>query len=553
MAEKVRSAVIVGGGTAGWMAGLALGRRLLNAADCKVSVVESPDVPSIGVGESTVPHLRFTLHALGLDENEFMRRTGATFKLGVRFVNWADLTPGDMYWAVFSPYPTPADFAQSIKAYLLKLDGGEHERFDYSGSGFVNAWLSERAKAPKFGTEEPYRGQVNYAYHLDAIRLAELLREKSVNAGVTHIQDTVVDTVVDERGFIRSLRTRGGRELTADLFIDCTGFRGLLINRALKEPFISYGSHLLCDRTLALPLPTDPTSSRVASYTTATAASHGWIFEIPLFHRRGIGYVYSSAFVSDDDAEQELRRYLGIGSNGGRSPRRIDMRVGRTRCAWVGNCVSLGLAAGFTDPLHATSILLVERGLYFLDMYFPDREFAPALAEVYNRKIAEGFEATLEFIFLHYFASPRRDTPFWRAATAAPTPGGAGELLELWDRLTFETGPLATPISHIAWSFGIFAVPNMLLGVGRLPKRALETVRCAAPPPTGNDAVSLVGVGHRLASLPDHAAYLALLNDGTLDEFCELLSRRSSHRLQARSAGFSSRATGSVPGRALFS
>ena len=539
MAEKLRSAVIVGGGTAGWMAGLALSRRLLNAADCKVSVVEAPDVPSIGVGEATVPHLRFTLNALGLDENEFMRRTGATFKLGMKFVNWADPSSGDMYWSPFSPDPTPAAFARSINAYLLKLDGSKRERFDYSGSGFVNAWLSERAKAPKFGTEDPYRGQVTYAYHFDAIRLAELLREKAINAGVTHIRDTVVDTVVDERGFIWSLRTQEGRELTADLFIDCSGFRGLLINRALKEPFISYGSHLLCDRTLALPLPTDPASTRVASYTTATAASHGWIFETPLFHRRGTGYVYSSAFTSDDDAEQELRRHLGIGSTGGRSPRRIDMRVGRTRRAWVGNCVSLGLATGFTDPLHATSILLIERGLYFLDMYFPDREFAPMLAQVYNRKIAEGFEATLEFIFLHYFASPRRDSPFWRAATAAPTPGGAGELLELWDRLTFETGPFVAPISHIAWTFGTFAVPNMLLGVGRLPKRALDAVRRDAPPPSGGDAVSLAGVGHRLASLPDHAAYLALLNDGTLDEFRELLSRRSSHRLQANSAGFS--------------
>jgi len=527
MAEKLRSAVIVGGGTAGWMAALALARRLLGEAGGRVSVVEAPDVRSIGVGEATVPHIRFTLGALGIDENEFMRRTGATFKLGMKFLNWADPAPGDMYWSPFTPGPTPGEFARAVNAHMCRRENGHDDRFDYARAGFINAWLSERAKAPKFGTEPAYRGQVTYAYHFDAVRLAELLRDKAIEAGVIHIADTIVDAVVDERGFIRSLRSAAGRELAADLFIDCSGFRGRLINAALKEPFISYGSHLLCDRTLALPLPNDPGSPLVNSYTTATAAAHGWIFETPLFHRRGTGYIYSSAFTSDDEAEREMRRHLGLGSASGPSPRRIDMRVGRTRRSWVGNCVSLGLASGFTDPLHATSILLIERGLYYLDIYFPDSDFSPVLAEVYNRRMTEEYEGTLDFIFLHYFASPRRDTPFWRAATAAPTPGHAGETLELWDRLALDSGALAAPLTHIAETFGTCAIPNMLVGVGRLPRRGRDDVRLArAPLPQAQDQDAAAGAQDRLAALPDHATYLEQLNSGALDEFRELFSWR---------------------------
>jgi len=471
------------------MAALALARRLLGEAGGRVSVVEAPDVRSIGVGEATVPHIRFTLGALGIDENEFMRRTGATFKLGMKFLNWADPAPGDMYWSPFTPGPTPHGFAQVLNAHMRRREEGRGERFDYAHAGYLNAWLSERAKAPKYGTEPPYRGQVSYAYHFDALRLAELLRDKAIEAGVVHIRDTIVDATIDERGFIGSLRSRDGRTLSADLYIDCSGFRGLLINQALKEPFLSYGAHLLCDRALAMPQPTDPAAPQVNSCTTATAASHGWIFDIPLFHRRGTGYIYSSAFTSDDAAERELRRYIGLPAEGGPAPRRIEMRVGRTRRAWVGNCVSLGLASGFTDPLHATSILLIERGLFYLDMYFPDSDFSPILAEVYNRSMTEEFEGTLGFIFLHYFASPRRDTPFWCAATSAVAPAPAAEILELWDQLGLESGALAAPLTHINETFGTCAVPNMLVGVGRLPRRGREEVRRdrAAPPPQAED------------------------------------------------------------------
>jgi tryptophan halogenase len=209
------------------------------------------------------------------------------------------------------------------------------------------------------------------------------------------------------------------------------------------------------------------------------------------------------------------------------------MRVGRTRRAWVGNCVSLGLASGFTDPLHATSILLIERGLFYLDMYFPDSDFSPVLAEVYNRRMTEEFEGTLGFIFLHYFASPRRDTPFWCAATSAVAPAPAAEILELWDRLGLESGALAAPLTHVNETFGTCAVPNMLVGVGRLPRRGREEVRrdrTAPPPPAEEDAAA--AEQDRLAALPDHATYLEQLNSGSLDAFRELFLARlaSGHR-----------------------
>ena len=326
----VEKIVIVGGGTAGWLSAAYLDHSVnrAEARGVEITLVESADIGVIGVGEATVPNLRQTLLRLGLDEEEFMRQTSATFKQAIKFQNWRvspSVDPDDHFYHPFE-YPEQVDDLEFTPLWLIYRDTGGGEPYDHACSPAPA--MCDALRAPKSSTSRPYFGTVNYAYHLDAVQFGRYLREMATSRGVKRVVDTVGTVNIDERGYVESIETKDNGRLAADLFVDCSGFKGLLINEALGEPFIGFGDSLLCDRAVAIQTPYGQGNRTINPFTTATAMSAGWTWDIQLYERRGSGYVYSSAFVSDDQAEAELRAFLGAAADGANA-RRLRMRVGR--------------------------------------------------------------------------------------------------------------------------------------------------------------------------------------------------------------------------------
>jgi tryptophan halogenase len=427
----VRRVAILGGGTSGWMTAAAL-QRFMNRASpgrLQVTVVEGPDGP-IGVGEATIPTLRGMLSVLGCDEREFMRRTNATFKQAIKFVNWLH-DPAKAPSHYFHLFQRPGvvegmDYGQ----YWLALHPDAAPNV-YAESVVFQAALCHASRAPKVADSQQYDGAASYAYHLDAILFGRYLRELALGMGARRVEARVVGTARDAQGGLRSLKLESGAEVEADLFVDCSGFQGYLINQVLEEPFESWREQLYCDRAVAMQVPFHP-GQRINPFTTATAMSSGWIWEIHLRARRGIGYVYSSRFISDEDAERELRAYIGPAANGVPA-RKLEMRVGRSRRPWVRNCVAIGLAAGFLEPLESTGIYLTEMGIKLLFENFPEAGHSEVLADTYNRQMAGLYDETMRFIVLHYCLTQREDTPFWRANKNHPAvPALLQEQLALW-------------------------------------------------------------------------------------------------------------------------
>lgn len=411
--QLVKRIVVLGGGTSGWMAACALQRFLNRAAPGRtsVTVIEGPDGP-IGVGEATIPTLRGMLSILGANEHEFMVRANATFKHGIKFVNWLhDPARQPSHYFHLFQRPGAVEGMDYGQYWLATHPDSPPEA--YAESVVYQAALCHESRAAKARNSPQYDGVAGYAYHLDAILFGRYLRDLATSAGAQRIEARVVDAKLDERGFIRSLVLEDGRDVPGDLFVDCSGFRGYLINQVLGEPFEPWGDYLYCDRAVAMQVPFSP-GHKINSYTTATAMSSGWIWEIHLAARKGIGYVYSSRHISDEDAERELRGYIGPDADP-LSARKLDMRVGRCRRSWVKNCVAMGLAGGFLEPLESTGIYLTEMGIKLLFENFPEVEFAESLAKTYNRQMAGLYDETMRFIVLHYCLTRREDTPFWQA------------------------------------------------------------------------------------------------------------------------------------------
>jgi hypothetical protein len=409
MSNRIENIVIVGGGTAGWLSAAYL-NRVLNktGSHCMITLIESSDIGTIGVGEATLLTLRHTLEFMGFDEAEWMVRCNATFKMGIKYVNWS--VGHDAYWIPFR-----STFIQQfpLSEYWLKWRlQGTPEPFGKVIGSTVS--LCEAQKSPKHGEHPDYQGAVEYAYNLDAGLLGAYLKEKAKASGVKHVVDNVVEVVQDENGFINHLVTEKSGILTGDLFIDCSGFKGLLINQTLQEPFISFSKALYCDRAVAINIPTDDSTQGINPYVTATALSAGWAWNIPVFGRSGNGYVYSSDFISPEVAEREFRNHLGESAKN-LEARHIRMRIGHTRRAWVKNCVSIGLAGGFIEPLESTGIFLVETGLHHLVQNFPNKEFPISFSDSYNRIMTYYYEEIRDLIVLHYCTTRRTDTPFWQA------------------------------------------------------------------------------------------------------------------------------------------
>lgn len=430
MATPVRNIVIVGGGTAGWLtAGLiAAYHRGRIANGFTVTLIESPTTPIIGVGEGTWPTLRATLSRIGVSETEFFRRCDAAFKQGARFAGWTTGAPDDGY---YHPLMLPQGFG--------KVNLAQHWMVDERGQSFCDAVcpqgrICDDGLAPKMITTPEYEALANYSYHLDAGKFAVFLQEHcTAKLGVRHVLADVCDVKLAENGDIHSLATEQAGEIEGDLFVDSSGFSSLLLGKALGVPFKECGDILFCDTALAVQVPYESEDSPIACHTISTAQSAGWIWDVGLPTRRGTGHVYSSAHISDDEAERELRDYLGPVAKD-LTVRKIPIRSGHRETFWKGNCVAVGLAAGFLEPLESSSIVLTELSAKMIAEQMPAcREVMDVVAKRFNATTHYRWGRIIDFLKLHYVLTKRTDTDFWRDNVRPETvPDRLQDLLTLW-------------------------------------------------------------------------------------------------------------------------
>jgi tryptophan halogenase len=401
--------LIVGGGSAGWMAAAYLDAVLNYDAGRAVDVmlIESPDVPRIGVGEATIPSVNHILAAIRIDEHEFMRRTEGTFKQAIKFNNWLD-NRGEGFYHAFGRYtPRPIDDAG---AHWLRSD----RSVPFMETISAQPRLCEWNLAPQMLGPWDFGPKLTYAFHMNALGFADYLAEIAVSRGVVHHRDNVTDVELTENGDIAALRTAAGQRLEADLFVDCTGFAALLIEKALGVEWVDFSRWLLCDRALVMPVPYETYyPGFVRPYTMSTALSAGWVWDIPLHTRRGVGYVYSTAHISDEHAEREIRAYEGPRAER-LDTRTVPFKVGMRRQAWYKNCVAIGLSGGFLEPLESTGLYLSDLATVMLTEHFPFHADMEKLAFRYNRIMSNRFYEVLDFINMHYCLTRRTDTEFWR-------------------------------------------------------------------------------------------------------------------------------------------
>ena len=420
-AEPVRRVVIAGGGTAGWMAAALLAKML--GRRVRMCLVESEAIGTVGVGEATIPPIRAFNAALGIDEHRLLAFTGGTYKLGIAFHDWG--RAGDRYMHAFGDIGRDLGLANFHQLWLRSRGEGNGDRlWDYSVN--ETAALAGRFDPAPMLPGSPLAG-VQYAFHFDAARYARYLRTYSEELGVARVEGTIAAVECTAADRIECLVLADGRRLPGDLFIDCTGFRALLLGGQLGVRFEDWSRWLPCDRALAVPCaaiaPWPP-------YTKAVASAAGWQWRIPLQHRMGCGYVYCSRHVSDDAASAELLAALP----GKRlaEPKLLKFAAGRRERFWRGNCVALGLAAGFLEPLESTSIHSIQRGVSRLAQLFPDRGFVPAAIDEYNRQTAFEFDSIRDFLILHYKATQRQSTAFWRDRQEMSVPDSLAHRLALF-------------------------------------------------------------------------------------------------------------------------
>lgn len=404
-----KKVVIVGGGSAGWMAAAYLDARL-NTPDLRraeITLVESPDVPRIGVGEATIPSINHVLATIGIDEVEFLKRVDGTYKHAIKYVNWRD-GDGDSYYHAFGRRRLePLD--DSAERWL-KSD----RSMPFSETVSAQPVLCEAFIGPRALPGERAPVEFTYAFHMNALKFADYLCEIATSRGVRHHLDHLSAVRMTEKGHIAAIETRGGLSLEGDLFVDCTGFAALLIEKQLGVDWVDCSQWLLSDRAVTLQVPYEVNfPGYVRPNTLATAVSAGWIWEIPLQNRRAWGYVHSSDFIDEDAAEQELREFVGpIGND--QAARFVPFKVGYRAKSWVGNCIAIGLAAGFIEPLESTGLYLSDLATVMLAEHFPMGGDLEPLAFRFNRIVADRFLEILDFINLHYCLTRREDNAYWR-------------------------------------------------------------------------------------------------------------------------------------------
>jgi tryptophan 7-halogenase len=438
--DRIGRIAIVGGGTSGWMAASMLARALPGTRTA-ITIIESPDIGIIGVGEATIPPIIDVLKFLSIDEGDFVRHTQATYKLGIKFNDWRAV--GVSYWHPFGTFGAPINRRPFFHAWHKARAAGLPLRFnDFSGCAALGDEFKFRF--PDANPESSASG-LRYALHFDAALVAKYLRAYAERLGVTRLERTVAGAKRRPDGFLEELQFSDGSTLPADLFIDCSGFRGVLIEQVLGTGYIDWTSMLPCDRAVACP---SETNGMRAPYTLSTARSAGWQWRIPLQQRTGNGYVYCSEHCSDDAAAADLLANLKGAALA--EPRFLKFTTGRRKLFWSHNCVALGLASGFLEPLESTSIHLVTSGLYHLLEHYPDAHFDPSNIESYNAEVGYEFERIRDFIVLHYCLTQREDTPLWRYCGSMPLPDSLKQRIEFYrrtGRVRWRSGELFTDVS----------------------------------------------------------------------------------------------------------
>lgn len=409
--ELVRDLVILGGGTAGWMTAAALARALNGKV--RLTVVESEEIGTVGVGEATIPPITLFNQMLGIDEDEFLRETKGSFKLGIEFVDWG--WQGNRYLHAFGTLPGEIQLASFEQVWrCMRQHGHEHALSDYS----ITHAAAYSGKFTRPDDTHPLLDQLGYAFHFDASLYARYLRRYSERLGVIRIEGKVSSVHLDAAtGDIASLLMEDGRVVQGEFFIDCSGFRGRLIEQELHTGYEDWTHWLPCDRAVFVPC---ASNGPPTPYTRASARGAGWQWRIPLQHRTGNGYVHASSHVSEDEATATLLSHLD--GEALAEPRTLRFVTGMRQKAWNRNCVAIGLAGGFLEPLESTSIHLIQSAILRLLAFFPARRRSEADIAEYNLQSRDEFEQVRDFVILHYHAGVRRDTPFWEYCRTMPIP-----------------------------------------------------------------------------------------------------------------------------------
>lgn len=404
----MKKILIMGGGTAGWLAAAYLAARFADnsALALQITLVDSDDIPPIGVGEATTPSIRATLADIGFNEFDIMQMTDATFKHGILFNSWSDANSNDEY---FHPFERPLRAGtDGLEQYWL--NGTDPYQRKFEDAVGIQHRVARHNLAPKTLQDKQYDAPMPYAYHLDAGKLAIALKKAAITRGVEHIKGKVTHVSCNANGEIDHLTLASNQTLTADLFIDCSGFKGMLINKLKPNDFNDYSDVLFCDRAVTVQVPHQG-SKATAPYTRSTATKTGWIWDIGLNSRRGVGCVYSSRYIDEQGALKQLADYLGVEKID--TARGLEFKVGFRENQWQKNCIALGLSSGFIEPLESTGIHLIEQSIWALVSLLP-RYFNQAQCQSdYNQFMAEHYQHAIHFVKFHYMLSQRADSQFW--------------------------------------------------------------------------------------------------------------------------------------------
>jgi tryptophan halogenase len=500
--QRIRRIVIVGGGSAGWMCAAPLAQVFgsppgapPHPVGCEVVLIESPEIGTVGVGEATLPSIRAYNDALGLDNADFMRQTQASFKLGIEFKDWGHR--GNRFFHGFGGFG-PAIVNRSSVAHWLRLarEGGMASHEEWS---VVTAMARRnRFALPEAGPPSAANAY-SYAFHFDAGLYAAYLRDYAVACGVQREEGTIVDVSVRPGdGFVTAVTLADGRRIAGDLFIDCSGFRGLLIEGVCRAGYHDWTHWLPCDSAQAVPC---NKVQPLTPYTTSTAHSAGWQWRIPLQHRTGNGHVYSSAHISDEDAGRVLMSHLDGAPQG--EPRQLRFKTGLRRKVWDRNVVAVGLASGFLEPLESTSLSLVIHGISALVELFPDRRCEPHLVDEYNRRMTRQYESIRDFIILHYKLTTRDDSAFWRYCRGMSIPDTLAHQID-----TFRRNGRVVILDRD--SFGEDSWYSLYLGLGVQPEGLDPLLQQVDAAPLQEHFQRLhTAIARTAEGMPDHAAYLA--------------------------------------------
>lgn len=491
--SPLSSIVIVGGGSAGWMTAAALADAV--GRDCRITLIESDAIGTVGVGEATIPPIRNFNRRLGIDEATFVRETQGSFKLGIQFIDWGKR--GHSYFHPFGQYGAEFDQVPFYHHWMREHLAG---RTDGPIDDFSMCWAM--AKAGRFTHPATDRRMIqstfDYAYHFDAGLYAAFLRRFAEDRGVTRVEGRVVDVALrGEDGFIASVTLESGEIIAGELFIDCSGFSGLLIEQALEAGYDNWQHWLPCDRAVAVPC----ARGDFTPYTRSTAKAAGWQWRIPLQHRTGNGYVHCSQFLSEDEASAEL-----LGSLDGKplaDPRTLRFVTGKRREFWKKNCVAIGLSAGFMEPLESTSLHLIQYGVLRLIALLPDTAMSPLLSREYNAQTTSEYERIRDFLILHYKASERDDSELWRYCAAMPIP----------DSLQYKIDHFRSHGMLVSDERELFANPSWIavyLGQGIVPERAPTLAAMRGGVPVG-ERLTQIGraMAEAVAAMPSHGDFIA--------------------------------------------